>query len=251
MHESTEKTETGTKAIGTDEPGTAAGVETPLVAEASAATSLAMAPRKRGGRARKHIIADGSEVWIDPRADFATQMVETYGNYLTIAQGRPREDIYQDVLHAHPEKTPEQLQEATDEVIDRERSRAGAVHLMTVIGEQGMMYVLAGLAIGKCEQWARDGLYADEAQVIVQIGCEVAGMEAYIKNSLTFPVTTVSPKSAGEIERAQKEALAKIKAKQGLPDAASDSESKESSASSTDSDQENGTPSQPTKPSGD
>lgn len=191
--------------------------------------------RRRGGRARDFILADGSQVAIDPRAAFADAIVESYGNYLQAAGGRPRSAIRAEVEQAHLEWTPDQIDEETTNQAREESGRAGAVHFATVIGKSSIQFQLAALAIGSNKSWAREYLYPDEAQKIVMAGCEIAGMEEYIKNSLTFPVTAVSPETAAEIKTAMDKAAAEAEAEEqrsGQADG-SPTESEPSSAGST------------------
>jgi len=196
--------------------------------------------RQTGGRAKPLILADGKQVTIDARADFADTIVEAYGDYLLASGGRPRPMIRAEIEQTHLEWTPEQIDAATDKQLDVERSAAGAKHFSAVIGKDSMQYRLAAMAIGSNNAWARKNLYADEAQQIVTTGCEIAGMEDYIKNSLTFPVSTVSSQTAAEIKKAMKEAEKEAAAEADADAAAtpqaerSSDESEPSSAGTTD-----------------
>lgn len=196
--------------------------------------------RRRGGRARDFILADGNQVAIDPRGAFADAIVESYGNYLQAAGGRPRSVIRAEVEQAHLEWNTDQIEEETTNQAREESGRAGAVHFATVIGKSSIQFQLAALAIGSNKSWAREYIYPDEAQKIVMIACEIAGMEEYIKNSLTFPVTAVSPETAAEIKTAMDKAAAEaaVKAEAEEPPSGqadgSPTESVPSSAGSTD-----------------
>lgn len=188
----------------------------------------------RGPRAKEFKREGTGPLWVDPKGKFVSRMTVAYGDYMDKAQGTPLDRHVLDVQVAHPEWTtdPERVMKAAKERQDTETAIKAAGFIGDMLGEENLLYELAGLACGEDKDWAEAELYGDEAMRIVDLACKIARMEEYLKNSQSFPASVVAPAA---VEAARKRAEAKARAQQAARDA------KDSDAPSTE-------PSEPSSP---
>lgn len=172
----------------------------------------------RGPRAKEFKREGADPLWVDPKGKFVSRMTVAYGDYMDKAQGTPLDRHVLDVQIAHPEWTtdPERVMKAARERQDTETAVKAAGFIGDMLGEENLLYELAGLACGEDKDWAEGELYGDEVMRIVDLACKIARMEEYLKNSQSFPASVVAPAA---VEAARKRADAKARAQQAERDA--------------------------------
>jgi len=132
------------------------------------------------------VSALGEEREVRPRGSFARVFTKAYARLMVSSALSPLDEHLRAAQRLNPELSADDAMELANKLRSSELISNLTTETAKLLGDENLIYALAGCALGENQEWAEENLLPCEAARAVKLAMTVGGMAEYLGESLTL-----------------------------------------------------------------